>query len=326
LGALKVLRVLKVFLHIVEIETKLASLFPFAAGVLFSVAYFRQFSWRHTVLFFIGMIVFDMATTATNNYMDFRKAKSAVYKYQENIIGRAGVSPVLVRNMIFGMIAFTAVIGVILTVQTGWLLLVTGGLCCLTGIFYTFGPVPISRMPLGEVFSGVTMGLGIFAMTVYLNVEKNPPFSLILDFSQETFALAGNIWQTLAVVWASLPLVLSIANIMLANNLRDLERDIENQRYTLVFYIGREKGVFLFQLMAQLCYGIIPLGLVFGVFKWPILLLLASFPKIRKNLQQFKREMPRPESFRFSISNLVIFNGCYLLGLLATVIFTKIQG
>jgi 1,4-dihydroxy-2-naphthoate octaprenyltransferase len=317
---------LKVFLNIVEIETKLASLFPFAAGVLFSVAYFRQFSWRHTLLFFIGMVVFDMATTATNNYMDFRKAKSAVYKYQENIIGRSGVSPALVRNMIFGMIAFTAAIGVILTVQTGWLLLLMGGLCCVIGIFYTFGPVPISRMPLGEVFSGVTMGLGIFAMTVYLNVGKNPPFYLTLDFSRETFALSGNVWQTLAVVWASLPLVLSIANIMLANNLRDLERDIENQRYTLVYYIGREKGIFLFQLMALSCYGVLLLGLVFGVFKWPILLSLASFPKIHKNLRQFKAEMPQPQSFRFSINNLVVFNGCYLLGLLATVIIEKMPG
>jgi 1,4-dihydroxy-2-naphthoate octaprenyltransferase len=314
---------LKVFLKIVEIETKLASLFPFAAGVLFSAAYFEQFSWRHTVLFFIGMIVFDMATTATNNYMDFRKAKSDVYKYQENIIGKSGVSPALVRNMIFGMIAFTAVVGVILTVETGWLLLVMGGLCCLIGIFYTFGPVPISRMPLGEVFSGVTMGLGIFAMAVYLNVEKNPPFFLALNFSQETFALSGNLRQTLAVVWASLPLVLSIANIMLANNLRDLDRDIENQRYTLVYYIGRKKGIFLFQLMALSCYGVILLGFALGVFKWPILLSLASFPKIHKNLQRFRVEMPQPESFRFSISNLVLFNGCYLLGLLATVILEK---
>ena len=32
-----------------------------------------------------------MATTAINNYMDFKKAKSDVYKYEENIIGQSGV-------------------------------------------------------------------------------------------------------------------------------------------------------------------------------------------------------------------------------------------
>ncbi|MHC5217424.1 1,4-dihydroxy-2-naphthoate polyprenyltransferase [Enterococcus sp. LJL128] len=317
---------LNVFLEIVEIRTKLASLFPFAVGVLFSIAYFQQVSWLHTLLFFSGMVVFDMATTAINNYMDYQKAKSEVYKHEENIIGSSGVSPVLVRNMIFGMIAFTAVIGVFLAVQTGWLLLVMGGVCCLIGIFYTFGPIPLSRMPLGEVFSGVTMGLGIFAMVVYLNVVKNPPFYLKLDFSQGAFALTGNLWQLLAVIWASLPLVLTIADIMLANNLRDLDTDIENHRYTLVYYIGRKKGTLLFQLLMLFCYGIILLGLLFGVFKWPILLVLVSFPKIRKNLQQFRKELPQPKSFRFSISNLVLFNGSYLAGLLATIILEKIQG
>ncbi|WP_321388766.1 1,4-dihydroxy-2-naphthoate polyprenyltransferase [uncultured Enterococcus sp.] len=314
---------IKVFLEIVEIRTKLASLFPFLVGVLFSIAYFNQVSWAHTVLFFVGMVVFDMATTAINNYMDFHKAKSEAYKYQENIIGVSGVSPVLVRNMIFVMIGFTAVIGVILTIQTGWLLLLMGGLCCLIGIFYTFGPIPLSRMPLGEVFSGVTMGLGIFAMTVYLNVGENPPFYLALSFIKGTFALTGNIWQTLAVVWAALPLVLTIANIMLANNLRDLDTDIENHRYTLVYYIGRKKGVLLFQLMQLFCYGIILFGMIFGVYDWPILLVLFSFPKIRKNLQQFKKELPQPKSFRFSISNLILFNGSYVIGLLGMIILKK---
>lgn len=109
---------LNVFLKVVEIQTKLASLFPFIIGVLFSMTYFGEVQWGNTLVFFIGMVVFDMATTAINNYMDFKKAKSDVYKYEENIIGQSGVSPQLVRNMIFAMIAFTAVVGAYLTVQT----------------------------------------------------------------------------------------------------------------------------------------------------------------------------------------------------------------
>ena len=90
---------------------------------------------------------------------------------------------------------------------------------------------------LGEIFSGFTMGLGIFVLTVYLNVVTNPPF-LTVDFASGAFRLDGNLWAVLAIVVASLPLVCSIANIMLANNLRDLDTDIENHRYTLVYYIG----------------------------------------------------------------------------------------
>lgn len=312
---------LKVFLQVVEIQTKLASLFPFAVGVLFSLAYFQQFQLGYTLLFFIGMITFDMATTAINNYMDFKKAKSDVYKYEENIIGSSGVAPKLVRNMIFAMIGFAAVIGIFLTVKTGWLFLAMGGVCCFIGIFYTFGPIPLSRMPLGEVFSGFTMGLGIFVMTIYLNVLNDRPFYLLLDFNKGSFALMGNLWTVLAIIWASLPMVFTIANIMLANNLRDLDTDIENHRYTLVYYIGRKQGVALFQLLMLACYAIVLIGLPFGVYRWPILLVFLSLPIVWKNLQLFKTESPHPKSFGYSIKNLIAFNGSYLIGLLVTIIF-----
>ena len=38
--------------------------------------------------------------------MDYEKAHSEVYKYEENVIGRRNLSPVLIRNMILAMIAF----------------------------------------------------------------------------------------------------------------------------------------------------------------------------------------------------------------------------
>ena len=37
--------------------------------------------------------------------MDFKKAKSKVYKYEQNVIGREKIPETLVRNMIFGMLA-----------------------------------------------------------------------------------------------------------------------------------------------------------------------------------------------------------------------------
>lgn len=275
---------LKIFLEVVEIRTKVASVFPFAIGVLFSIAFFHEIHWLNTGLFFIGMLVFDLATTAINNYMDYHKAHSDIYKYDENVIGRTGISPKLIRNMILSMILFVGIIGLILTVRTGILLLFTGVVCCFIGIFYTFGPIPLSRMPLGEIFSGLTMGLGIFSMVVYINTYSTNVFDLVLSFHTGQFSLEGNIWSVLAMILASLPLVFTIANIMLANNLRDLERDIENHRYTLVFYIGRPMGIILFQLLMYTCYLVILLGILTQVYQWPILITFLTLPTIYNNL------------------------------------------
>jgi hypothetical protein len=63
----------RTFLELVEIRTKLASLFPFIMGVLFAMTYFGEVQWLNTFIFFIGMTIFDMVTTMINNYMDLKK-------------------------------------------------------------------------------------------------------------------------------------------------------------------------------------------------------------------------------------------------------------
>ena len=310
---------LKVFFEVVEIKTKVASLFPFLIGVLFSLTFFKEVHIGYTLLFFVGMLLFDMTTTAINNYMDFEKAQSEEYKYQENVIGREQLAPSQVRQLIFLMLGLAAVIGFVLSWLTGWLLLIMGGAVCLIGIFYTFGPIPLSRMPLGEIFSGVTMGLGIFAITIYINTVNQHVFFLDIDWQAGQFGLTGNLWGVLAMILASLPMVFTIANLMLANNLRDLETDIKNHRYTLVYYIGRKQGIGLFQLLMYSCYAVILLGLVTGVYRWPILIVFASFPLIYKNVKAHQASLPHPRSFGYAIKNMILFNGFYALGLLLSV-------
>lgn len=311
---------LAVFLEVVEIRTKVASIFPFIMGILFSLVYFHEFHPLNTIIFFVGMILFDLTTTSINNYMDFKKAKSKVYKYEQNVIGREKIPETLVQNMIFGMLALTLLIGLYLTWMTGWLLLLMGLVVCFIGVFYTFGPVPLSRMPLGEVFSGVTMGLGIFAITIYLNTVTQKVFYLDIDFATGTFGLVGHLWAVCAIVLASLPLVFTIANIMLANNLRDLETDIENHRYTLVYYIGRTNGIHLFQGLMLASYGAILIGFLFGLYQWPILLVFLTLPKIRQNLKEHQASLPHPRSFGYSIKNMILFNSSYALGLILCLI------
>ena len=112
-----------------------------------------------------------------------------------------------------------------------------------------------------------------------------------------------------------------IANIMLANNLRDLETDIENHRYTLVYYIGRDAGLRLFSALVYGSYLAILVGLVTRVFAWPILVTFLTLPKLRQNLAQHKAELPAPHSFVYSLKNMVLFNSSYALGLVATLLW-----
>ncbi|WP_192988154.1 1,4-dihydroxy-2-naphthoate polyprenyltransferase [Carnobacterium mobile] len=302
---------LKVFLKLVEIQTKIASLFPFLLGILFAQFYFGTINIGNTLLFFLAMLLFDLTTTAINNLMDYQKAKDVSYKENTNIIGQEKIAEKTVIQLILMMLTFASLLGLWLVFRTNILLLFLGGACFIVGIFYTFGPLPISRMPLGEALSGVVMGFGIFFIAVYVNVA---PTTLIdLSFHGTTFLLEGNVLTILKIFLVSLPTVFLIANIMLANNTCDLEQDISNHRFTLPFYIGKSNAVLLFNLLMYASYVMVILAVIFRLLH-PILLgVLITLIPIRKNLQQFNQRQVKEETFSVAIKNISLFCGVEIL-------------
>lgn len=302
---------LKVFLKLVEIQTKIASLFPFLLGILFAQFYFDTINIGNTLLFFLAMLLFDLTTTAINNLMDYQKAKDVSYKENTNIIGQEKIAEKTVIQLILIMLTFASLLGLWLVFRTNILLLFLGGACFIVGIFYTFGPLPISRMPLGEALSGVVMGFGIFFIAVYVNVA---PTTLIdLSFHGTTFLLEGNVLTILKIFLVSLPTVFLIANIMLANNTCDLEQDISNHRFTLPFYIGKSNAVLLFNLLMYASYVMVILAVIFRLLHPLLLGVLITLIPIRKNLQQFNQRQVKEETFSVAIKNISLFCGVEIL-------------
>ena len=293
------------FLKLVEIQTKLASLFPFLLGTLFATYYFDSFSPINTLLFFLSMIIFDMTTTAINNLMDYQKAKDEGYKDEVNIIGQEKLSEKLVVRLIVAMLVIAFLLGIILVFRTNIILLLIGAVCFFIGIFYTFGPVPISRMPLGEPISGLTMGFGIFFIAAFVNVE--PGTLLSLAFEGTRFIVEGDMVLILSLFLVSLPAVFLIANIMLANNTCDLEQDILNHRYTLPFYIGKKRAIQLFNGLVYSSYAVVVIAIILGLLHPILLLLVVTILPMRKNLAVYNAKQVKSETFVIAIKNIILF-------------------
>ena len=307
------------FLKLVEIQTKLASVFPFLLGTLFSAYYFNSYSLVNTLLFFLSMIVFDMTTTAINNLMDYQKAKDEEYRDDINIIGQEKISEKLVIRLIVAMLIIAMLLGIILVFRTNIILLLIGAVCFFIGIFYTFGPVPISRMPLGEPISGLTMGFGIFFIAAFVNVE--PETLLSLAFEGSRFIVEGDMVLILSLFLVSLPAVFLIANIMLANNTCDLEQDILNHRYTLPFYIGKKRAVQLFNGLVYSSYVAIVIAIVLGLLHPVLFLLLVTILPMRKNLAIYNAKQVKSETFVIAIKNIILFCSSEVLLLAISLLF-----
>ena len=102
---------LKVFLELVEIKAKTASILPFLIGICFSYYYYNSVHLGLSVVFFVAMLLFNMAVDALDNYNDYHHAVDKLeYKRKTNIIGRENISPKLVFVILAIMTVIAAII------------------------------------------------------------------------------------------------------------------------------------------------------------------------------------------------------------------------
>jgi len=292
-------------------------MFPFLFATLFSLYRYKNINILNLILMFISLLLFDMTTTAINNYMDYKKAVDRDYRDNHNIIGIRSIPVGTVRFTILLMLSAAAAAGLILTIKTGWIVLILGIISFMIGILYTFGPVPISRMPLGEILSGFMMGFVIVFLSVYIHT----PAMAGMTLNAGELILYLDLSEVMAVVFVAAPFVFIISNLMLANNICDLEQDIRNNRFLLPYFIGEKKALILFRFSYYGAYGFIILSVLMRFLPVFSLLSLATFPLVRKNILDFEARHIKSETFVLSVKNLTIISGGYILSLVPGLIF-----
>ena len=296
---------MRAFLKLVEIQTKIASVTPFIWSIIFTGYYFGSLRLDLLLIFFASMLAFDMFTTALNNYLDKRAKKRHGYNYEEhNAIVRYGMSEKKVLLIIAVLFIAAAAFGLLLFSRTDAIVLLLGAACFITGILYSAGPVPISRTPLGEIFSGFIMGYLLPFIVIYFSISAQKPVILVLN--AEYISILINWKALIPITLALIPTPLLIAGIMLANNICDIEDDIANKRYTLPIYIGKKPALVIFNLLCILCYLDILVGIILGYL--PALSLITLVPAIRvfRNLREFGKVQTKKDTFKYAVDNLIL--------------------
>ena len=105
----------------------------------------------------------------------------------------------------------------------GWPILAVGFVSVLAGYFYTAGPIKYGRRGLGEVMVFLFMGVLMVMASYYVQLEKLS-------------------WEAL---YGSLPVGILVANILHANNLRDITNDRINHKVTIATMIDRPAADYL---------------------------------------------------------------------------------
>jgi 1,4-dihydroxy-2-naphthoate octaprenyltransferase len=276
--------------------TKITSTFAFLLTIAFLFYQAQPVKWGVTLIFFAAMFLFDLTTTAINNYIDTKtNAQTLQFKRSTALA------------IIFVLLGTSTLLGLYLVYLTDIVVLLLGGLCFLCGIFYTFGPVPISRQPWGEILSGIFYGFFIPFILLYINMPAGT--YLTIDWNFQAVSLEMQIFPIFTVLVLSVIPVCTTANIMLANNICDVEHDIQVKRYTLPYYLGRKASLWLFAGIYYATYLAVIIMAALKILSPICLLALVSMIPVQKNINTFFREQVKSRTFVTSIKNFIIIMG-----------------
>lgn len=287
---------IKRFLSYVEIMTKITSTFAFLLTIAFLFYTGQPVDWKLSLIFFAAMFLFDLTTTAINNYID-TKTNAQTLQFKR---GAA-------LAIIYVLLGISALLGLYLVWLTDIVVLLLGALCFLCGIIYTYGPVPISRQPWGEILSGIFYGFFIPFILLYINMPEGT--YLTLDWNLQTVRLELQIFPIVTVLMLSVIPVCTTANIMLANNICDVERDVLVKRYTLPYYLGRKASLYLFAAIYYAAYLAVIIMVLLKILPPLCLISLFSLIPVQKNINAFFREQEKGRTFITSIKNYIIIMG-----------------
>ena len=293
------------FLNYVEIRTKITSTFTFVMAIAFLKYHKQEINWKLTLLFFAAMFLFDLTTTAINNYID-SKGNEQLLPFERKTA----------LILIYVLLGSSTLLGLTLAYFTDIVILLAGGICFLCGILYTYGPVPISRQPLGEIMSGAFYGILIPFIIFYINTPKGAYISLDLNFSTVSFTLQVVPILTL-LIFSVIPFC-TTANIMLANNICDVEKDIAVKRHTLPYYIGK-KALTLYAFLYYAAYAAVIIMVVIKILSPVCLLSLLTLFAVQRNINKFYKKQEKSTTFILAIKNFIIIMGSNALLILISV-------
>jgi 1,4-dihydroxy-2-naphthoate octaprenyltransferase len=259
--------VLSAWLALFRLPFHSVGVLPFVLGMVLAWRSTDVFHWAIGVWGILGVVLVMLATYLAGEYWDYRED---VLSAQLGASRFSGGSQVVQRGLLprrapllGSVVSVILAVGVALVLQVGyqtgpWTLpFATLGL--LGGFFYSARPVRWVSTGVGELWIAFCYGWLPVAVGYYLQVGTLAPL----------------------VHWLSVPIGLTIFNVILLNEFPDYPADLAAGKRNLAVRIGRERSAIVYGLVNVASWCVVLLSLGQGVprqaawFYLPVFLLSA---------------------------------------------------
>lgn len=244
----------RIWLEAARPRTLPAAVVPVMVGTALAAAH-GVAGWSAGICLVFALLV-QVGTNYANDYYDFVQGADTAQRIGPRRAVAAGlVSAGRMRAAMLLVFGLAFAIGLLLVAERGWILLPVGVVSIGCGIAYTGGPWPLGYHGLGDLFVFLFFGLVAVGATFFVQAGYLGP----------------------AAVASGAAIGLLAANILVANNYRDVATDAVAGKKTLVVRFGRRFAIWQYGLSA-LGALLMPVGLLLAGYGWAVLLPLAVGP------------------------------------------------
>lgn len=231
-----------------------------AAGVVTGAA----LAWRDGVFDLLPSlaalavaVLLQIGSNLANDVYDYERGADAKRQHGPMRVTQSGLlTPGQVKAGMGVVLGLAAVLGLFLSFRVGWVVVLIGLAAMLSAVAYTGGPFPLGYYGLGDVFVFIFFGLAAVAGTYFVQ--------------------AGQV--TLLAWWMSVPIGLSVTNILVVNNLRDLATDREAGKRTLAVRLGERRTRIQYAVLMIASYAILIPLMWTAALPWTVALVALSLP------------------------------------------------
>ncbi|MBQ7254108.1 MAG: prenyltransferase [Bacteroidales bacterium] len=220
-------------------------------------------NWINVMLALIGIILFHAAGNVYSDYYDYKTGIDSKDAYCVQSLLNGDFTPGQYFKLAMWLLAAGIVVGLVLTLRSGWPLLVIGGAGCLLTLLY-----PWTKFhALGDADIFIAFG--------------------ILPMIGTAFVATGAIdWSTLLL---SIPVGCVTVAVLHANNTRDIPTDSAAGAKSFAKVIGPKASMWWYIILISLPCLYTIAAVICGVFPVWCLLIAISLPVVVKNIRQALR-------------------------------------
>lgn len=239
----------------------IVGILPFVLGTVLAHRLMQKFNLPVFVLSFFAIVMIMLVTYYNGEYYDIREDKRSA-ELNKNMF--SGGSQVIAQNYLPGKYAkigslaalgVAVIIGILLQFyfKTGILTIALGFIGIFLGFFYSNPPIRWVSRGVGEILIGFCYSWLPVAVAYYLQTQ---------NFNK-------------LILWISVPIGLTIFNVVLINEFPDYEADKEFGKKNIVVRTGKTNSSIIYVIAMVAVWIFYGLSLFFGA---PLLGLYCSTP------------------------------------------------